>query len=76
MKDTYLQDYVAVVIGLDVVEADDAGNVQSTVDGTRMLLNSVQRTDGILRERRVEDVLDVFQRRVCEGKKNERSLPR
>lgn len=61
-----LQHHIAVVVVLDVVQANGAREVQGAVDGARRLARgAVQMANGVARKRRVQQVLDVVQRRIC-----------
>ena len=55
---------VAVVVGLDVVEADDTGRVRGSVVGPRELRAAVLLRGLVLEERRVQHVDDILQRLV------------
>lgn len=60
-----LQNDVAVVVGLDIVQADHAGQVEGTVYRTRVLhWLRIQRADVLAREHGVEQELDVVEGRV------------
>lgn len=59
-----LQNDVAVVIGLDIIQTDDSRGVQRPIDSSGQPLGFVQVGDVVVVKGRVEHVLDVVQGRI------------
>lgn len=61
-----LENDVAVVVSLDVVESDDAGKIQISIERTRLFcfLRVIQDFDVRNSERWVQNILDVLEYKI------------